>query len=202
MRIRVNICSFERVGNLVDISLTASPVRDANFALSFTPDQTEDTRNTVDGAGTRFRNDAGQNSENLSMAATFSPDLASGVTLTIGGAHTVSFDKEVNPNNVDEAQDSNAYVQMSYAGFTVGAAAEYRQNFFDDGADQLVFGVGVTYDSKPWTVGLGWTRGDYEKAVGANGVGPFNAVHDIVAVTAAYALGPGILLDGVIEYSI
>src|SRR5262245_21588032 len=39
-----------------------------DFALSFTPDQTEDTRNVVDGAGTRFRNDVGQNSENLSMA--------------------------------------------------------------------------------------------------------------------------------------
>ena len=46
------------------------------------------------------------------------------------------------------------------------------------------------------------TRGDYEKAVGANGVGPFNAVHDDIALTAAYALGPGITLDGLVEYSI
>src|SRR5215470_3163067 len=32
-----------------------------NFALSFTPDQTEDTRNTLSGAGTRFENNSGQN---------------------------------------------------------------------------------------------------------------------------------------------
>jgi predicted porin len=78
---------------------------------------------------------------------------------------------------------------------------EYRQNFFDDGADNLVYGAGVTYNWDAWTVGLGWTRGDYEKAVGANGVGPFNAIHDDVALTASYALGPGISVDGLLEYS-
>ena len=170
------------------------------FAASFTPDQTEDTRNTVAGAATRFRNDAGQNSENLSLAGAFSQDF-NGVKLTLGGAHTWSFDKEVNPNDTGRAQDSNAYAQVSFAGVTIGAATEYRQNFGDDGADQLVFGAGATYNWDAWTIGLGWTRGDYEKAVGANGVGPFNAAHDDIALTAAYALAPGISVDGLLEYS-
>ena len=119
----------------------------------------------------------------------------------LGGAHTFSFNKEVNPNNVDPAQDSNAYAQVSYAGFTIGAATEYRQNFGDTSADRLVFGVGATYNWDLWTVGLGWTRGDYEKAVGADDVGPFNAVHDDIALTAAYALAPGISVNGLLEYS-
>jgi outer membrane protein OmpU len=170
------------------------------FAFSFTPDNTEDTRNTLDGAGTRLKNDVGQNSENLSMAGVFTHDF-NGVNLTAGGAHTFSFNKEANPNNVDGAQDSNAYFQVGYAGFTIGGAMEYRQNFGDDSADQLVFGAGATYNWDAWTVGLGWTRGDYEKAVGTNGVGPFNAVHDDIALTASYALGPGISVDGLLEYS-
>jgi hypothetical protein len=168
------------------------------FVFSFTPDQTEDTRNTLNGAGTRLKTDAGQNSENLSMAAVFTHDF-NGVNLTVGGAHTFSFDKENSP--ADEAQDSNAYFQVGFAGFTIGGAMEYRQNFFDDSADNLVYGAGVTYGWDPWTVGLGWTRGDYEKAVGFNGVGPFNAVHDDIALTASYALGPGISVDGLLEYS-
>ena len=168
------------------------------FGLSFTPDQTEDTRNTLNGAATRFKNDAGQNSENLSMAVVFGHDF-NGVNLTAGGAHSISFDKENSP--ADEAQDSNAYLQVAFAGFTIGGAMEYRQNFFEDNHDDLVFGAGVTYNWDAWTVGLGWTRGDYEKAVGANGVGPFNAVHDDVALTASYALGPGISVDGLLEYS-
>jgi hypothetical protein len=171
------------------------------FALSFTPDQTEDTRNTLDGAGTRFQNDEGQNSENLSMAGVFSHDF-NGVKLTIGGAHSFSFDKEFNPNDTEEAQDSNAYFRVEYAGFTIGAAAEYRQNFFDEGEDQLVFGAGVTYGWDPWMLGLGWTRGDYEGVIAPNGVDSFNAVHDDIALTLSYALGPGITVDGLIEYSI
>ena len=170
------------------------------FAASFTPDQTEDTRNTLDGAGTRFKNDAGQNSENLSLAGVYTHDF-NGVGLTAGGAYTWSFNKEVNPNNVNGARDSNAYLQVKYAGFTIGAAMELRQNFGDTSADDFVFGAGATYNWDNWTVGLGWTRGDYEKAVGANGVGPFNAVHDDVALTASYALAQGISVDGLVEYS-
>ena len=52
---------------------------------------------------------AGQNSENLSMAAVFTHDF-NGVNLTVGGAHSFSFDKENSP--ADEAQDSNAYFQV------------------------------------------------------------------------------------------
>jgi outer membrane protein OmpU len=170
------------------------------FAASFTPDNTEDTRNTLNGAGTRLRNDAGQNSENLSLAGTFKHTF-NGITLLVGGGSTLSFNKETNPNNVDDARGYNAYAQVGFGGFTFGAATELRQNLGDTGADQWVYGVGGTYNWDAWTVGLGWTRGDYEKVTGANGVGPFNADHDIVSLTASYALGPGISLDGVIEYS-
>ncbi len=170
------------------------------FAASFTPDNTEDTRNFEDGAGTRFRNDLSQNSENMSLAATFNHDF-NGVTLVAGGGGTFSFNKETNPNDTDDARANNAYAQVAFSGFTLGVASEMRENFGDDGSDQWVYGAGGTYNWDAWTVGLGWTHGDYEGAVGANGVGPFNADHDIFSATASYALGPGISLDGVIEYS-
>jgi hypothetical protein len=170
------------------------------FAASFTPDATEDTRNFDDGAGTRFRDDPGQNSENLSVAANFNHDF-NGVTLVAGGGSTFSFDKEVNPNDTDEARAYNGYAQVAFSGFTLGVATELRDNFGDEGDDQWVYGAGGTYNWDAWTFGLGWTHGDYEGAVGENGVGPFNADHDIYSATASYALGPGITLDGVIEYS-
>ena len=171
-----------------------------SFTASFAPDNTEDTRNTTSGAGTRFTNNAGQNSENLSLAGTFSHDF-NDVSLLLGGGATFSFDKEVNPNSTDDARGYNAYFRVGFAGFTVGAASELRENFGDDGSDQWVYGAGALYEWDAWKVGLGWTRGDYEKVVGANLVGPFNAIHDDFALTASYALGPGITLDGVVEYS-
>jgi hypothetical protein len=173
------------------------------FALSYTPDNSEDTTNTADGFGTRSDDDLGQNSENISLAGVFSREF-NGVGVTLGGAHTWSLDKEGVPDDVDKARDSNAYLQVAYAGFTIGGAAEYRQNFFEDGADNLVYGAGVVYQppSQPWAFGLGWTRGDYEEAFGANGTGPFDATHDDIALTTSYALGPGITLDGLVEYSL
>jgi outer membrane protein OmpU len=171
------------------------------FAASFAPDNTEDTRNTLDGAGTRLTNDEGQNSENLSLAVTFQRDFDD-INVTAGGGTTQSFQKEVNPNNVDRARAYNAYLHVEFADFAIGAASELRQNFGTTSADQWVFGAGATYDvNDELTIGFGWTRGDYEKAVGANGVGPFNATHDVYSLTASYELTDGISVDGVIEFS-
>ena len=64
-----------------------------SFAASFTPDGTEDTRNTLDGAGTRLKTDTGQNSENFSVAGNFTHDF-NGINLVVGGGATWSFDKE------------------------------------------------------------------------------------------------------------
>jgi outer membrane protein OmpU len=170
------------------------------FAASFTPDDTEDTRNTTQGAGTRFTNDEGQNSENLSLAVNFQHDF-NAVNLVMGGGVTQSFQKEINPNNTAPARSYNAYAQVGFSGLTFGIASERRENFGDDGADQWVYGAGVTYEWDAWKIGLGWTHGDYEEVTGANDIGPFNADHDIFSLTASYALAPGISIDGVLEYS-
>jgi len=170
------------------------------FAASFAPDASEGTRNRSDGAATRFTDDADENSENLSLALTFHRDIG-GVAVTVGGGLTQSFQKEVNPGDIDSARGANAYAQASLSGFTVGVAAESRQNFGVTGADQWVVGAGASYHWDRWKVGLGWTHGEYEDAVGENGVGPFDAEHDILSLTASRELAEGISLDGVIEYS-
>jgi predicted porin len=178
-----------------------------SFAASFTPDDTEDTRNTVDGAATRFETDPGQNSENLSIGANFTHDF-NGVNLILGGGGTWSFDREVGP--ADERHDYNAYAQVGFAGFTIGGAMGIRQNRGGDGSDDFVYGAGVTYNWDAWTVGLGYTHGRYELfqpgtavVVGTVTVIATSDVADdsnIFSLTASYALGPGIQLDGVVEY--
>jgi hypothetical protein len=185
-----------------------------SFAASFTPDNTEDTRNTVDGAGTRFDNDLGQNSENLSVGAQFTHDF-NGVNLALGGGGTWSFDREGDGNSVDERQDYNAYAQVGFAGFTIGGALGIRQNRGGDGSDDLVWGAGITYNWDAWTVGFGYSHGRYERAqpgstaivtVVAGVTTLTTALSDaaddsnIFSLTASYALGPGIQIDGVVEY--
>jgi len=170
-----------------------------NFALSFTPDDTEDTRNTVTGASTRPNNNIGQNSENVSIAATYEREF-NGFGFVIGGAGSFSFDRE-NPSTsiflADERQEYNGYAQFKYAGFTVGGAYSFRDNmadFFD--LDQEVFGAGATYAWSRYAVGMGWTRGRYE-----NGGIAGSDEQDVYALTGSYVLGPGITIDGLFGYS-
>jgi hypothetical protein len=104
----------------------------------------------------------------------------------------------VNLNSTNEAQDSNAYFR-GVCRITVGAASEYRQNFGDDGADQLVYGAGATYAWDAWT-GTWLTRGDYEKAVGKRRW-PIQCCSRRHRTYCLLQLGPGITLDGLLEYS-
>lgn len=178
-----------------------------SFAASFAPDDSEDTRNTdgVFGAATRPDFDGG-NSENLSLGANFTHDF-NGVNLILGGGGTWSFDREVGP--ADERHDYNAYAQVGFAGFTIGGAMGIRQNRGTDGSDDFIYGAGVTYNWDAWTVGLGYTHGRYElfQAGGAivlsvtlTTTSDITDDSNIFSLTASYALGPGIQLDGVVEY--
>jgi outer membrane protein OmpU len=169
-----------------------------SFAASFTPDNTEDTRNTVAGAATRPDQDAGQNSENLSVAANFTHDF-NGINLILGGGGTWSFDREVGSSITDDRTEYNAYARVGFAGFTFGGAYSLRSNTNLSGADAQVYGAGVTYNWDAWTVGFGWTHGDYEFYSTPPDV---LEDHDVFSLTASYALGPGIQLDGVVEYDI
>lgn len=181
-----------------------------SFAASFTPDNTEDTRNFLAGAGTRLKIDNGQNSENFSVGANFTHDF-NGVNVIVGGGGTWSFDRENSP--ADERSDYNAYAQVGFAGFTMGGAFGYRQNRGGDGSDDLVYSAGITYNWDAWTVGFGYSHGRYELAqpgdtltVISAATATVTAASDVVddsnvfSLTASYALGPGIQIDGVVEY--
>jgi hypothetical protein len=182
-----------------------------SFAASFTPDNTEDTRNTLGGFATRSQEDFGQNSENLSVGAQFTHDF-NGVNLALGGGGTWSFDREGDVFDTDERADYNAYAQVGFSGFTIGGALGIRQNRGFDGSDDLVWSAGVTYNWDAWTVGLGYSHGRYELAqpgtpiLGPGGSVTTTATNDVAddsnifSLTASYALGPGIQLDGVVEY--
>ena len=167
--------------------------------MSFAPDDSQDTRNSTNGAGTRFENNGG-NSDALSLAANFNHDF-NGVTLNIGGGATWSFDREAAPG-VDETENYQGYASVGFFGFTIGGAAEMRKNFGGDGSDRVVYGAGVTYNWDAWSVGIGWTHGDYEIAqlTALTLTSDAEQNQDIFALTAAYALGPGITVDGVVEW--
>ena len=56
--------------------------------------------------------------------------------------------------------------------------------------------LGVTYAWDAWTVGLTWSHGEYETSSSSD-----NDNLDTIQFTGAYALGPGISLEGMVGYS-
>jgi predicted porin len=166
-----------------------------NFALSFTPDDTEDTRNTTAGVATRPDNNFGQNSENLSIAATYEREF-NGFGIVLGGGGSFSFDREnPSPFDTDPRRDFNGYAQFRYAGFTLGGAYSFRDNVADFGdVDHRTYGAGLTYAWSRYAVGFGWTHGEYERGFAGEDD------HDVFALTGSYVLGPGITIDGLLGY--
>ena len=92
----------------------------------------------------------------------------------------------------------NAYAHIDIDGFTVGGRfARWGESAFSD-ADQQSFGVGASYRLNSWTVGIDWSRGNYDEVFLDVGSGDSS---DVVAFTSSYALRPGVKINGLLEYS-
>jgi predicted porin len=173
-----------------------------SFSASYTPDGKENTGNHTDGAGTSFDNNTSESSENFSVAGNFAHDF-NGFNVVVGGGAT--FGNWETPNYGDP-EFYNAFGQVSFSGFTLGASwgagndTNGGTSFTAAHSDYWVVAVGGTYNFDAWTVGLGWSHGEYEKGTTNTGdteVGTLN----IYMLTAGYALGPGIDIGAEVGYN-
>jgi predicted porin len=113
---------------------------------------------------------------------------------------TVSVDAAPRANDYSFGNDPgyNAFAHIDIDGFTVGGRfARWGQTSFSD-ADQQSYGVGASYRLNSWTVGIDWSRGNFDE--GFLDVGSSDG-SDVVAFTSSYALRPGVKINGLLEYS-
>lgn len=163
-----------------------------HFAVSYTPENLEGD------FVSRFDNNDSQLEDVISVAATFAHDF-NGFNVVVGGSGAWA-DYEVDVPEGDDPSWYNAYVNLSFSGFTFGGAFGYTSNYVDYAQiDKWVYGAGVTYNFEEWTVGLGWTHGEYEQA-DFGGADNTNE-KDIIQLTGSYALGPGIAIDAMVGYN-
>lgn len=188
------------------------------FAASYKPDGTEDTDGSgrPDGFATSSDSDTPyEDSEDYSIAAQFDRDF-NGVHVVVGGGASFVDDVEGSGNvdDPDGREDYQAYVTVGFGigdgTLTVGGSWGLRDNIrsttlvggvvtdVNTGTNE-VFGVGATYNLDAWTVGAGWTEGSYESSCGDGG-GACDDTHDIVSIDASYALGPGVAVEGTVNW--
>jgi outer membrane protein OmpU len=94
-----------------------------------------------------------------------------------------------------------AAMNLTFGGFSIGAAGEYYHNFAhfaddDQNGDAYVVGGGMAYNVDAWTVGFQYSYGDWQFT--DSGVDRWI---NTAALTGKYALGPGIALDSTVQYT-
>ena len=93
---------------------------------------------------------------------------------------------------------SNTFANVTIDGFTVsGRFAQWGQTAFSE-ADQQSFGVGASYRLQSWSIGIDWSRGNYDEQFLNIDTGDTS---DVVAFTSSYALTSGVKINGLLEYS-
>ncbi len=170
-----------------------------NFVVSYSPNAgAEDVGPT---AGT---NESDGPRDIVSVGSNFTHE-GNGFSLlaSLGGSWVLTDD------NNDEAEFYQAGLQVGFGAFTVGVGGQILNNYddafgvtstgggdaIDPSSDLWTAQIGGNYSWDAWTIGLGWTHGQME----ITDSGDEDTI-DYISLNGAYALGPGIALEGNVGY--
>jgi hypothetical protein len=197
---QTNSTLLQMSGNATKVMYFSPTFAGFSFAVSFAPDRRGEDSYSYwsQTGGTTLSNNSGQVQNVFAAALNFDHDF-NGVSLSTGiGFAEGQWESTGGDHNVSTDWGVDGHLIVSFAGFTVGGAGRYQNNYQSaSGADLWVAGIGGTYNWDAWTVGLAWSHGDYEYA---NSGGSSDTI-DIIQLTGRYDLGPGISLDAMVGYN-
>jgi len=182
------------------------------FGVSFSPQ----AGSRLAGGGKAYgtNNDVGF-ANMLSVGADYVHDFG-GWNLTVGGGGEWAFTKYTGGGGSGASNKPSMYqagIQVGIGHFAVGASGAYYVNYGNyytantasSGDDGWVATVGGSYTIDAWSFGLQGIYGDYQQSGAALTGLPFVSADDYtywgVSLNGAYALGPGISLEGQVAYT-
>jgi predicted porin len=170
--------------------------------LSYTPNGGDERHG--DGVGAHIGmpfNDDEESRHNFSAYGTYTYEGSGwGLSAGAGGSFEGHVEQSPGPDR-DEQQFYQAGLNLTFGNFAVGGTFEYYNNLadFDPGADvdAWVAGGGVAYTLDAWTFGAQYSH----QLADIDGGATDDFTMDRAVLTANYALGPGIDLDGSVGYT-
>jgi hypothetical protein len=156
------------------------------LAVSYAPDGTQDRSSF----GTGGTNEPGQISHDMSIGADYSGEWG-GFSIGAGGGYSRGDAETGNASPSIWAVGLN----VGFGGFTVGGSVAFTNTDDANNDKRTVFDLGVTYNIDAVTVGLGWSRGDYDNPT-VGGKDTF----DQIQLGVGYALGPGVTLAAMVGF--
>jgi predicted porin len=183
------------------------------LTASYTPESS--TENNADGGGPHLgmpETDIGASRHNVSAYLTYQYEGADwGITAGLGGSWEGKVEDEfVDPLSIAEQDFYQAGVTLSFGNFSVGIAGEYFYDIStghtdDEGnkTDSWSAGIGAAYVMDAWTFGAQYSHRRIRADIDFNGVDSdhWDIDQDRAVLTAIYALGPGITVDGELGYT-
>lgn len=130
-----------------------------------------------------------------------------GLTAGLGGAWE-GHAQDVPIQGKDEQDFYQAGLNLAIGDFGIGVVGEFYNDFatqitaangFD--VDLWIVGIGASYAADAWTFGAQFSHRDADHDITNSTSDGFDFQEDRVVLTANYALGPGISIDGEIGYT-
>ncbi len=174
------------------------------LTASYTPNGGDERHD--DGAGPHIGmpvNADAESRHNVSLYGTYTYDGDGwGLNAGLGGSWEGHVEQSPGPDR-DEQDFYQAALNLTFGDFAVGGVFEYYNDLVaiegGDETDAWVAGGGVAYSFDPWTVGAQYSHQQAETDFDGGGDADFTM--DRVVLTANYALGPGIAVDGEAGYT-
>jgi predicted porin len=180
------------------------------LTLSYTPNGGDQNHTDVAGphVGMPFNNDD-ESRHNASVYATYTYEGDGwGLTAGAGGSFEGHVEKTAGPDRRKQ-EFYQAGLNLTFGAFSVGGVFEYYNHVLDRTSDEgdagepvasdaWVAGGGVAYTMDAWTFGAQYSHLKAESDGSAN-ISDFT--QDRAMLIGAYALGPGIVLDGEVAYT-
>ncbi len=162
----------------------------AGFSIgaSYMPDATSDRQNN--GGLTETDDDAGENSQSLSLAISYdgkwhSTEIQASAGFTDSNNETAG---------ADDVRAWQAGLNLGFGSFGVGGSYGKLENGLGDGLDADIYSLSGVYNTGPYKFGLGWSHGNYQVTSARE------PELNTVLLSASYAMGPGITLDAAVQH--
>jgi len=115
------------------------------------------------------------------------------------GRFTLGVNPGSNPDVGAPGSATNTYAELGLGGFSLGGRYTHWLENDPTHPNSQSFGLGAAYNLDSWTIGLDWTRGNYDEVF--LDIGDSSGSADVYAFTTSYALRPGVRINGLLEYS-
>jgi outer membrane protein OmpU len=174
------------------------------LALSYTPNGGDERQG--DGVGPHLGMPFNEDEESRHNFAAYGSYTYEGdgwgLTAGAGGSFEGQVEQSPGPNR-DEQQFYQAGLNLTFGQFAVGGTVEYYNNLVafsgGDETDAWVAGGGFAYTLDAWTLGAQYSHQLADTDVSGGGDRDF--AMDRAVLTANYALGPSIDIDGEVGYT-